>query len=78
MVFCRWGGTPVEDAVLVHDVIITRMLSNVGARLSQSFQRMSILQAARRGSTEMLLLLASCGADFSLANYDKVLATLKL
>lgn len=65
----------MEDALLAHDVITTRMLSNVGARLSQSFQRISILNAARKGNTKMLLLLASCGCDFALSNYDKVSAT---
>lgn len=73
---CRWGGTPIEDAIKCGDKMIVRVLKSHGARVSASFKHDALFNAARTGSSKHLGLLLAAGADFSARNYDQVPAVL--
>jgi ankyrin repeat protein len=68
----RWGGTPMDDAVQVDDVILFNLLKTYGAKSSPSFQKRAIMRAAQEGNARMLDLLVDSGADLATVNYNGV------
>jgi hypothetical protein len=73
---CRWGGTPIEDAIRAHDSIIVNLLKRYGACLSTKFSSSAIFTAARHGDVIVLSLLVDSGASLTAKNYDGVRSAL--
>lgn len=69
---CRWGGTPIQDAIKSGDTLIVQLLKLHGERVPAAFQHDALFHAARTGNLVQLDLLSAAGADFEACNYDKV------
>jgi hypothetical protein len=75
VLMCRWGGTPIENAVKANQRIIANLLKRSGACLSSSFSQKCTFTAARQGDVHLLALLADSGSPLTATNYDGVRAS---
>ena len=61
--YCRWGRTPLQDAVAAGHVSIAEEIYTRGGNMSATTGPVEICNAATEGDVRHLRLLHRCGVD---------------